>query len=307
MIEVLSGNNERAIHDRLREIIAEFEKEHAGSIERFDGAELESADTVIDAVRSISFLDPKKLVIVRDFAQSRDLLDNTEQIVEQTADSTDLVILGNFDKRSSTYKYLKSEVKFVEYKELSTSELTNWINEYTKSFNGKISNQAATYLIEQVGANQYRLKNELDKLMLCEREIDRDLIDELVEPVPQSKIFAMLDALFSGRGEQAWRIYKDQRAQGEEPQKILSMIVWQLQQLSLAVFTPVKSKKVLIDAGVSPYTAQKSLNMASNISPANLRYFIDNLAKIDYQSKTSADIESALAVYISDVASKTAI
>ncbi len=300
---VLSGSNDHLIHEELLSIVKKFNEKHAGSIERFDGAELTSSDPVLDAVRSISFLDPRKLVVVSNFAESKELLDKSEAIVEQTADSTDLIIMGKFDKRSVAYKYLKKNTDFRAFEDLSLAELSKWAIDYTGEQGGLIQYEAASYLVEQIGTNQYRLKNELDKLIATERDIDRDLIDELVEPTAQSKVFALLDAVFNGRSKQAWSLYRDQRAQGEEPYKILAMIVWQLQQLTLAVYAPQKTKDTLVSAGMSPYSAGKNLQMAGKISPKNLRYYIDQLAKIDTQSKTNANIESALAVYIADVAS----
>lgn len=302
MVEVLTGSNQHALQQYLHEIIDTFKKEHDGSIEQFDAAEISSSDGVLDAVRSISFLDPKKLVIVRDPSASKELLERIEYIVEQTADSTHLVFAGQLDKRASAYKYLQKNARVKVFDDLSPAELHRWIATYASEQGGAIPHQAASYLIEQIGPDQNRLAMELDKLLLSAQPITKQLIDELVEPVPQSKVFSLLDAMFRGDAKRAWELYKDQRLQGEEPYKIMAMITWQLQQLTLAVFAPQKSKDVLVQAGMSPYTAQKSLQLAASVSPRTLRYYIEQLVAIDYQSKTSAAIESALAVYISDVA-----
>jgi len=82
------------------------------------------------------------------------------------------------------------------------------------------------------------------------------------------------------------------------------MITWQLQQLTLAVFAPSKTVDTLVRAGMSPYSAQKALQMAKHITPKDLRFYITELAAIDAMSKTNADIESALSVYFSEVTAK---
>jgi DNA polymerase III delta subunit len=82
------------------------------------------------------------------------------------------------------------------------------------------------------------------------------------------------------------------------------MIIWQLQQLTYAVHSPNQSIEDLTSAGISPYSARKVHNVAKRISKADLKYFITELAEIDAQSKTNADIESALAVYFSEVAGR---
>jgi DNA polymerase III delta subunit len=123
----------------------------------------------------------------------------------------------------------------------------------------------------------------------------------LIEPNPQSKVFDMLEALFSGNMARAQELYRDQRSQGEEPQKLLAMITWQLQQLTQAVFAPIQSVETLISSGMSPYLAKKALHLARKISKKDLQFYVTELAEIDMQSKTNADIESALTVYFSEV------
>jgi hypothetical protein len=79
------------------------------------------------------------------------------------------------------------------------------------------------------------------------------------------------------------------------------MIVWQLQQLTLAIFSPNKSVNDLVEAGVSPYSAKKALSLGNNISKSDLVFLVNELAEMDLQSKTNADVESALEVYFSEV------
>lgn len=305
MIVVLTGANDLALHNELHKIIDGFKTDFGDSIENFDGMEITTSDSLLDSVRSISFLDPRKLVIVRSFSKNLELMGRIEDIIAQTADSTDLVFVEKaLDKRTTQYKFLQKNTDMRVFNDLSPNDLARWITEYLKHQGSEITVPSANYLIEQIGPNQYRLKNELDKLLLTEKTINKELIDVMVEPVAQTKIFSLLDALFRGDGRKAWAIYKDQRAQGEEPQKIMGMITWQLQQLALAVFAPSKSQSVLVGAGMSPYSAQKSLQVARTISKSDMKYYINQFAEIDYKSKTSVNVESALEVYVADVASR---
>jgi DNA polymerase-3 subunit delta len=303
MIVVLGGTNGLALKDELHKIIDKFKDEFGDSIESFDELEIANADGLLDAVRSLSFLDPKKLVIVRNFSKSSDVMNRLEEIINQTADSTDLVLIDqSVDKRTAQYKFLQKNTEMRIFNDLSPNDLANWGLDYVRRSSSEISRSAVMYLIDQVGSDQFRIKNELDKLILSNKPITIDLINKMVEPVAQSKIFNLLDVLFKGEDKKAWLLYKDQRAQGEEPQKIIGMITWQLQQLCLAVFAPSKSLNVLVETGMSPYTAQKSLQLAKNISKNDLKYYINQLAETDYKTKTGASVEAAIEVYISDVA-----
>lgn len=302
MVVVLSGKNSYLLQKNLHDVTQKFVAEFGDGIERFDGSELTSADVVLDAVRSVSFLQPRKLVIVRDFAQCKDLLEKIESIVEQTADSTDLMLVDQkLDKRTSAYNFLKKYCELRMFDDLVPYDLQRWLVEESKNIGLTLTTDIAKFLVDRVGPNQQLLHSELKKLALHKEPISKAVIEEMVEPTPQSKVFDMLEALFTGQPEKAQELYQDQRAQGEEPQKLLAMITWQLQQLTLAVFAPNKSVDVLTKAGMSPYGAQKALQMAKHITPQDLKFYITELAEIDASAKTNADIESALAVYFSEI------
>lgn len=303
MVVVLTGSNSYLLQEYLQKLISDFAKNSGDSVEHFDGSEITLADSVLDAVRSVSFLEPRKMVIVRDFSRSNDLSEKIESIVEQTADSTDLIIVDpKLDKRTAMYKYLKKACSDVRvFDDMQPYELEKWLSAEAKKIDAKISGSDIRYLIERAGTNQQLLARELSKLALYSPEITREIIEDMVEPTPQSKVFDMLDALFTGNGKKAYELYLDQRSQGEEPQKLLAMMTWQLQQLTLAVFAPHKNVDTLTRAGMSPYSAQKVLQMSKKISPADLKFYINELAEIDALSKTKADIESALSVYFAEV------
>ena len=78
------------------------------------------------------------------------------------------------------------------------------------------------------------LANELEKLLTYQPKITRDNIELLTEKTPQSKVFDLLDAAFSGNKKRALELYADQRAQKVEPQAIMAMMAWQLKLLALA-------------------------------------------------------------------------
>ena len=222
---VLTGTNKFAIANEQHMLVSEFKRNHGDGVERFDGTKLSSADPVLNAVRSISLLEPTKMVIVRDFSQSSDLMNSIEVIYEQAADTTDLLLIDSrLDKRTKGYKYLQKNFEIRIMKELAPFELDKWIVGYVKDLSGTITPKDAQYLAERVGPNQLLLSSEIKKLLLASSTINQENIDLLVDPTPQSKIFTMLEELFRGHGKLAWKLYLDQIAQGEQPQKILAMI-----------------------------------------------------------------------------------
>lgn len=305
MVQVFTGSNTLDLRDKLQETIAEFQKEHGGSIERFDGLELRKADIVLDAVRSISFLDSRKLVIVKNFAQNKELLEKIEDVVQQTADSTELILFDQkLDKRTLSYKYLQKHTEMYIAKALNPQGLRAWVVNHAKKLGLSCGPSEAMFLIDRAGVDQQMINSELEKLALHGEKVTKDTIELLVDATPQSKVFSMLDALFAGDLRRSTELYKDQRNQGEEPQKIMGMVVWQLQQLVTAKFSPKQTSQALITLGMSPFSAQKALHMCRNITQKNLVFYVQELARIDALSKTSAELESAIIVYFSEVAER---
>jgi DNA polymerase III delta subunit len=199
MIVVMIGSNSFALHAGLHQVIDEFVDKYGDSIERFDASEITNADGVLDAVRSVSFLEPRKLVIVRDFSQNKDVIDKIESIIEQTAETTDLILIDSkLDKRTSMFTYLKNNTEIRKFDDLKPYELENWLKSEAKQRKIIIGSNEIRFLIERVGQDQQLLSQELTKLSLSNNEITSRLIEELTEPTPQSKVFDMLDALFAG-------------------------------------------------------------------------------------------------------------
>lgn len=302
MVVVLTGQNDYSLQEKLQVLVNEFRKKHGESIERFDASEINKTDGILDAVRSVSFLEPRKMVIVRDFGQSKQLMEKIEDIIEQTAETTELILVDpKLDKRTSAYKLLAEKCKIFHYDILKNYELEKWLKDEANKLNIKISGLDVQFLVDRVGPNQQMLFQELNKLALNNKNISRQQIEDMVEANPQSKVFDMLEALFSGNGELAEKLYKEQRALGEEPQKIIAMITWQLQQLTLAVYSKTKSVGELVEAGMSSYSAQNALNLARRITKNDLKTYISELAEIDMRSKTDSDVESSISVYFSEV------
>jgi DNA polymerase III subunit delta len=301
MIITLAGSNSYGLRKRLDELAGKFGKEHGElAVEKIDAEEAEG-QAVLDAVQSLPFLAPRKMVIVRNGSLNTSLSGQIEQIIDSAGDSTDLIFYEPApDKRTSYFKVLKSKTQLEEFNEMDARELARWLAAEAKKQGGQLSQADAAYLVERVGVNQQLLAGELDKLVTYEPKITRDNIDRLTEKTPQSKVFDLLDAAFAGDKEKALELYADQRAQKVEPQTIMAMIAWQLKLLALAKAGSGKSpQQIAKDAGLSPYPVMKAQNLARKIDNEKLRRMVSEALEIDEKSKTKdIDLNEALKTYL---------
>ena len=178
--------------------------------------------------------------------------------------------------------------------------MAKWLVEQANFQGATLEIRDANYLVERVGTNQGLLAGELNKLLIYGPEVTRQNIDLLTEPTPRSKVFDLLDAAFEGRKEQALRLYEDQRAQKVEPQAILAMITWQLQQIAVAKMAGNRSiTEVSRDSGMKEYPLRKAKNLADKLSNNDLENMVSGALDIDWRGKTTSfDMDEALKTYI---------
>ena len=126
------------------------------------------------------------------------------------------------------------------------------------------------------------------------------------EATPRSSIFQLLDAVFSGNSKRALALYKEQRALQQEPQKIISMIVWQFQIIALIKAAKnLSAEAIASQSKNSPYTISKTMKIASKITLTELRRMIHDLLELDIRLKSEKiDADEALQFYILNLYSK---
>jgi DNA polymerase III subunit delta len=302
MITAFTGKNSYALNFELKSIIDKAKKELGDvSVERFDASETE-VDILLQSVQSLPFLAPKKLIIIDNAQSNSALMNRIDEFINRTPETVDLVLVGPvFDKRKSSYTTLKKNAKIQEFFELDPKVLPRWIIDEAKSHGAKINTTEATYLIERIGTNQLLLTKEIEKMSLYSQNITKNVIDELTNQSAQSTIFSLLDAAFAGDKEKAIDLYREQRQQKIDPHYIIAMLTWQLQGLAMAIFANPQTESELISAGISPFTARKSLTLAKKVGKSDLRKLVVELSNLDLQIKTNADADASLELYLLNI------
>jgi DNA polymerase III delta subunit len=301
MVISLVGSNAFSLRRRLNDLVEAFVKEYGNlALERIDAEEVE-AQSILDALQNLPFLALKKMVVVRSLGQNKQAVERIEQIIDAAHDDTELILYEPItDKRTAYFKTLKSKTQLEEFNELDVPGLAKWLVEEAKKRGGELSQSDANYLVDRVGVGQALLSNELDKLITYNSKVTRDNIDLLTVELPQSKVFDLLDAAFSGRSSRALELYEEQRMQKVEPQAILALVIWQLQLISLTKYADGKSAAAIAkDVGMNPYPVSKAANLAHKLDDQKLKGMVDFAYEIDLKSKTSAlDLDEALKTYI---------
>jgi DNA polymerase III subunit delta len=301
----LTGANGFQLKQAADQVIAEFIVQHGDmAIERYDCEDADAA-RLRESINSLPFLTARKLVVLRSPGSQKQFAEAADDILSDTPETTDVLIVEpRLDKRTAYYKTLKKRTDFQDFPELDANGLAQWAVEYAKMHGAQLSLVDAKALIDRAGSNQQTIQNEIDKLRLYNPHITGNSITELVEHLPQSTVFELLDAAFAGNTQKAMALYAEQRALRVEPQAILAMIAWQLNSL---VVIKAAGKKTPADiakeAKINPYVVRKSQTVLRTISLSQLRLLVHSLLQLDVRLKRqSIDADEAVQQYILQLA-----
>lgn len=301
MIITLTGENDFGRASELKSLVDKFVAENGQlALERIDGEETEFA-RITEALTSWPFLSSKKLIVFKNPSASKEFVEAYENLLKNLPETTELVLAeAKLDKRTNLYKYLKKASDWHEFNNLDASALVSWLTKEAKASGGEISASDARFLVERTGENQQKLASELAKLLAFDSKIEKENIEKLVAPTPQSKIFDLLDAAFSGDKKRALKIYAEQRKLGEEPQRIIGLLAWQLHLLALAKTAGNKSQfDIASDAKLSPYSLKNAVMLAKRLELADIKRYVSDLLALDQQLKsTMLDADEALKTYL---------
>lgn len=307
MIITLSGSNDFMINSELKKLVNDFAVQNGDiAIEQIDGSEADF-QSIVESLTNLSFLSPNRLIILRRATSNKQLIDSIEMILNNIPSTNTLVIIElNIDKRLSYYKSLKKLTEFKNYDELDFGQLARWVEGAIAQQGGTIKNSDARYLVELVGINQMRLSSEITKLLSYQNEITRDSVDLLVEPISQTTIFQLLDAVFAGKSEDLLKIYDDQKRQKVEPQQIIAMLTWQIHILAMIKAAGNKTAgEIASITKVSPFVVGKSLGIARRMSKQDIQKLSDNLLELDIKLKNkSVDADEALLQLLLTISNK---
>ena len=290
MIALFYGDNTQARDEALKTFKEQFISQHVDMAVDVIDAEFTTKDDIISAVTTVPFLAAKRLVMLRYLSGNKEIVAVVDKILELTADSTDLIFVeSSLDSRSVYTKTLIAKCGDVrKFESLDLPQLASWVTDYVRELKGSISSHNASYLIERVGNNQLILSNEIQKMLLVQKEITQSLINDMTIAAPGSSVFAMLDALANANIATASKLYNEQRQQGMEPQAILGMITWQLFIMATVFSHGSQAPDVIAkESKLSPFVVRKNQSLVRKLNKSDIVKMFDSTIATDMAIKTN--------------------
>lgn len=299
MIYFLYGTDSYRIREKEQELVAQFlAGDKSGiNLEKIDGMELSIAKFE-QAISAVSFFSNNKVIVIENLLTQNKDSELKGKIAEKIKKDLSVTILfvehGEPDKREKLFKALNKAENVFIFGPLSDYELRQWINSAVKKQNFCIDRAATEALAVAVGANLWRLKNEIEKLVLYAKSQKRDQIElqdikEMVVSEFNPNVFNFIEAIATANKKQSVKLLQQFLNNGENEIYLLSMIIYQFRTL-------IKIKDLLdrgrisaaiaSEAKISPYVIQKSLPILRHYSLQDLINYYQTLYEFDVKIKT---------------------
>jgi DNA polymerase-3 subunit delta len=262
----------------------------------------ERAAAILEKARSMALFRGRILILV----QEADLLPRTEKeklipYLQNPPSSTCLILQGDtLSPFASLVPYIKAKGAIVDFSPLSPTRTLTWIKEWVEGMGGKITSEAARYLVENNGTNLLFIKNELEKVMTFKGGkgslIDLTDLKQIGWSTATHTIFELTEALGNRKKEEALYLLQKLLRQGEAPLLILNLIIrhfrhlWQIKELQRNNYPLDQIEKLM---GLLPYQAKKYRLQARRFSEDELKKVFCRFTEIDLYLK-STDIPAKI-------------
>lgn len=297
MIYLFYGKNTFAARQQVNKIIERYRKSTGDDfgLHRFDYES--DPGEVINALSAQSMFTENSLVVLDHPSRNRDMAESLRQNLGRVPSSTVLVVYDpGIDGKTKWFKDLKSVANTKEFKPKPEKQLVSWVVSVARTQGVEVDRKSAQVLVDRVGDDQWRLQQEIEKLVLA-GSFDYESIAKLTTPTPSHTVFELLDALAAGNEKTALNHYDDLRKQNIHELEILAMLGWQMRNLLVVAAGKGKAEREISkDHGINPYVVNKSRNVANKLELKDLMEAYERIMQTDWDIKSggTADPEASL-------------
>lgn len=313
MITLLTGSNSYEIEQALGYIVAAFD----GEPERFDGAELELRQ-LPDLLAGMSLFAEKRLVIIRDLANNKQVWEVLPDMLGRMSDDIHLVLVENsIDKRLKTYKTLQkvAGVKgFAPLTERDSQKAERWAKEEAERMGMQLDTPTIKALLKrclvmpekgQPVIDQWQAKHALEKLSVFDK-VTVETVERYIDVQPAESVFSLFETALKGNRAVLHQLIADLE-HSEDPFRVFGLLSGQVFQLAALAASDEPVAVTAKAIGAHPFAAGKLAALAKKYTRTQIKNIVLAFAEADEAMKLSKAapwvlIEQALMKTVSVVA-----
>ena len=247
------------------------------------------AETLLSAVDQLPFFDAMRLVLVESWDDALiDALETRNRLL--TMGDTTVVLFvqrGECRKTTRRFKALAPENRVVAFERLTMDRAVNMLMRESALRNVDLNKATAQALVDRVGFDAYRLKNEFSKAAAYAGPggaVTVAVLNETVTPSPEYDAFEMLDALLAGQRKKGYAMLLNALDRGETPLGLAGFLEGRLKLILTArehLDRGLDPRSAARQLSGSPYAAQIAVKNAQKRTTEALRQAVTAFAAVD--------------------------
>ena len=317
MIIFLYGSDGYRLKQNTDKVIERYRKKHQSGVNLIffnvdasgsTGLTTSNFSIIESAIKSYSFFDEKKLVVIKNIFQNKIYLDKLMNLIKEfgilKSSDTTLLLTENISEKDLALKnkdafnlFSTSKSLVVNFEPLLGTRLQNWIKKEFELRDCSIETSVIRKLIDYTSNDSWALANEISKLANYKHEarstkheaINEKDINLLISPKISSNIFEFIDALAQKNKERSFELLYKELKSGRDTNYILTMIIYQFRNLLSVKDLSLRNMNINTiakKAGLHPYVARKTYNCAQKFTEEDLKKIYCKLLELDIRSKT---------------------
>ncbi|MEX2090655.1 MAG: DNA polymerase III subunit delta [Candidatus Paceibacterota bacterium] len=243
------GPDTYRLRQGLEQVVAAYKKKYFSGL-NFFSFDLSNDEQLIqfeDSLKTTSFFEEAKLIVVRNSFASKEISERLNDFLkDQAIDKTKDIIVAVIEPlpqkelekiNIGLFKHLLSTSKTVrDFDYLKGAKLLNWIKTEFVSRNISIDTASAEFLAGLTGSESWRLANEIQKLANYKQNgvITTEDIVALVSGKEELNIFHLVDAVVSRNRTKAYELLYREIKNGRDPYYLLAMITYSFRKMLMA-------------------------------------------------------------------------
>ena len=247
------------------------------------------AQTLLQAADQLPFFDEFRLVLVENWDDALiDALEKRDRLLN-LGDTTVVLFVhrGECRKTNRLFKALAPENRVVAFEKLTMDRAVNMLLRESALKNVGLDRTTAQTLVDRVGFDAYRLRNEFSKAADYTGPggtVTVKILDATVTPSPEYNAFEMLDALLDGKRKKGYAMLLNALDRGETPMGLAGFLEGRLKLILTArehLDRGLDARSAARQLPGSPYAAQIAVKNAQKRTRADLRRAVAAFADVD--------------------------
>ena len=304
----MHGEEEYLIQWAANSLADKFVDKGMRDIDFVKASESEDVDELLAMCDTFSMLSERRIIWAKDYAPllkknskgfgEAELEKLVNYVNSPNPQSILILSASNPDDASQLTKYLKKECKTYAFDRLDRPQLNGFAEKRFRAAGTNIEKSVLKYLIDETGYFNreteytiFNLENDIKKIIAYNEtgNISVQDIDQTLKGDLDKFAFDFLDAVTSGRKDNAFRILNNILGNGGEVFSILGLLVNQfeliLETKEMSEFTR-DSVKMAETLKMNPYRVKKALAYADKLDKKKIQSTLSQLYEIDRNIKT---------------------